>query len=305
MNWQEGVISEYCTAIEAAADIDALEKVAVDVYLSSQRWLKDACIPIIKKRHADLNVDPKAKLMIIDSMYWIRMFFSQNGDKDECTRNFMRRLGYAFSHYGTPRWIVCVADTSETEMRKAMCPEYKSSRDDRPTAINAIAKNLKEECERLQIPWLTESYYEADDIAATLCTRATARGVKCVICTSDKDYYQLVSRDVIIHDGKGWVNVDAVFEKLGVTVEQVIDYLCMIGKDDLRSPHNIGPKTAAELLKEHGDFTGIYDHRHKLTESRRTAIETFAKDYYLVRECHKLNRNINVDFDWKRTHCLA
>ena len=40
--------------------------------------------------------------------------------------------------------------------------------------------------------------YEADDVIATLATQAEAQGYEVLICTGDRDAFQLVSDDVTV-----------------------------------------------------------------------------------------------------------
>ena len=101
-----------------------------------------------------------------------------------------------------------------------------------------------------------------------------------------------------------YTNAEGVEEKVGIKPNQIVDYLCLTGKDDVPSAVGIGPQTAAQWLKEHGDFIGIYDHRHSLTEKKREAVEQFAPHYWVARTCHTLNRRLEIDFDWSVTPVL-
>src|SRR3954451_15490608 len=52
---------------------------------------------------------------------------------------------------------------------------------------------------------------------------------------------------------------DEVVEKFGVKPDQIRDYLGLVGdsSDNIPGVPSIGPKTASELLKAHGDLAGI------------------------------------------------
>ena len=45
----------------------------------------------------------------------------------------------------------------------------------------------------LNIPYVEKEGYEADDVIGTLATRAEAAGFDVLICTGDRDAFQLVS----------------------------------------------------------------------------------------------------------------
>ena len=57
---------------------------------------------------------------------------------------------------------------------------------------------IKEVLAALRIPSMVAENYEADDIIATLTTRATAEGMQVRICTGDRDALQLVSDEVTV-----------------------------------------------------------------------------------------------------------
>jgi 5'-3' exonuclease len=156
----------------------------------------------------------------------------------------------------------------------------------------------------MQVPVLSVDGQEADDIAATLVTRCLCRGGRAVVCTTDKDYYQLICKDVAAWSKDKYHKPADVEEKLGITTKQVVDFLCLTGKDDVPSAKGIGAKTAVELLRKHNDFVGIYDRRESLTQVKRESIEEFAPNYWMARTCHTLARNVELDFDWGSTHCL-
>jgi len=303
--WQSEVVVEYQTVIEAASTTENLEAVAVEVALSRQEWLRRSAWPIVRRKQQELGIaDPSQILIIVDAMNWIRADFSINGDEDQCVEHFMRRLRSNFSRM-RGKWIAVVADSAEQLERKKICREYKSTRGDRPEEIESAARKIRNACNHMQIPWLVCDGWEADDCAATLSLRCMCRGGRSVICSNDRDYMQIVSKDVVLHTKGDYITAQRVEESLGVPCNLVVEYLTLIGKDDLPHPDGIGPKTAADLLKQYGDFIGIYDHRHAFTDKKREAIESFAPHYWRVRECHKLNRDLKLTFDWASSPCLA
>ena len=304
--WQNMVITEFGLAIEESKDLDQLANVGVHLLLTKQQWLRQACWGWYVQKRNQLKGEPAGKelLLIVDVMNWVRSDFSVDGNVDNCVHSFFRRIGHLNGKYN-PQWIACASDTGETSVRKAMRPEYKSSRDPRPTQINNVASIIKSECSRLQVYYEESSEWEADDISASLTTQAIARGYKVMICTNDRDHLQLVCKDAVTFSGSEFMNAKAVGEKYGIRPDQICDWLCLIGKDDLTSCEGIGPKTATELLQQYENFYGIYDARHTFTPRKRAAVENLAQDYWRVRECHMLNRNLETPINWNRTHCFA
>jgi DNA polymerase-1 len=70
-----------------------------------------------------------------------------------------------------------------------------------------------------------------------------------------------------------------VQEKFGVTPEQIVDYLALMGDsvDNIPGVPKVGPKTAAKWLAEHGDLDSIMaaadDFRGKIGENLRASLE--------------------------------
>jgi 5'-3' exonuclease len=301
-DWQSQTVSEFHAAIEKSESPDQLEPVSMEILLSSQRWIKERCWPVVSRRLAELNVEPSL-MMIVDGMNWIRADYSASGSIEDSCQNFMRRLRN-FSERFKAKWVVIAADDDSQSRRKDLRHEYKSSRDERPDEVTETARKIRVLCEHSQVPYITAPGWEADDVAATLSTKCIARGHKSIICTNDTDYMQLVNKSCVLFSQSKYINQDAVVEKLGVQPSQVVDFLTLKGKDDIESVHGFGPKTAAELLRKHGDIFGVYDHRHELSEAKRAALESFAPNIWSVRECHRLNRNLMIEFNWEATNCL-
>lgn len=301
-DWQSQTVTEYNSAIESAENIDQLEEVAMELCLSNQLWLQASCWPGVKRRHQEFG-QADDRMMIVDALNWMRADFSMNFDVEETAQGFMRRLR-EFSRNLKARWVVVAGDSKGESYRKNLRAEYKSSRSERPSEIGEVVAKVKMLCEHSQVPYIEQEYWEADDIAATMSTRCIARGHKSIICTNDTDYMQLVNKGCVLYFKGKFTNIEIVEKTLGIKPNQVVDYLILKGKDDVTSVEGFGPKTATELLQKHGDIFGVYDHRHQLTDHKRQALEDFAKNLWSVRECHRLNRNLKIEFNWTASNCL-
>jgi DNA polymerase-1 len=102
--------------------------------------------------------------------------------------------------------------------------------------------------------------YEADDFLAAAVAAEEARGGSALVATSDRDAFQLVSdRTTILQPVRGVselarIGPDEVRERYGVDPEQVADFIALRGdpSDKLPGAAGIGPKKAADVLREHG-----------------------------------------------------
>ena len=130
----------------------------------------------------------------------------------------------------------------------------------------------------LRIPTLQIEGVEADDVIATLATRAAAAGSDVVVVTGDRDAYQLVEdphikvlynrrgvSDYVLYDEAG------IAERTGVTAGQYPEYAALRGdpSDNLPGVPGIGEKTAAKLVTTYGDLEGIFAHLDELPPKQR------------------------------------
>ncbi len=98
--------------------------------------------------------------------------------------------------------------------------------------------------------------------------------------TSDRDAFQLVSEQVTVLRPAGGgqdlerVGVEGVHERYGVRPDQVPDLIALRGdpSDNIPGARGIGQKTAAELLREHGDLEGVIAAADGFSPARRTAV---------------------------------
>ena len=78
-----------------------------------------------------------------------------------------------------------------------------------------------------------------------------------MISTGDKDLAQLVDEHVTLVNTMDNTSSTArgVQAKFGVTPEQIVDYLALIGDpiDNIPGIEGVGPKTAAKWLQQYGD----------------------------------------------------
>ena len=110
---------------------------------------------------------------------------------------------------------------------------------------------------------------EADDILGTLAQREVEAGGRALLLTGDRDMYQCAGEGVTVlyvrTGGKGGgaeeVGPAEVRERYGVDPELVPDFIALRGDpaDGLPGAKGVGPKTAAELLRQHGSLEAVLD----------------------------------------------
>lgn len=178
-------------------------------------------------------------------------------------------------------------------------PMYKSDREERGAEFHqglSEAKNLlKEE------GWIVSEQpeYESDDIMSTIAYQCQLLSVPCVIASEDKDMWQSLGATTTIYNRKStsYRNMEWLKATHSIAPRQVVDYLCLIGKNNLPGAKGIGPKTASKLLQAYGDVQGIWDCRDSLKPKQRENLQEFFGDTYrTVKELHTLSRSSGADW---------
>ena len=163
----------------------------------------------------------------------------------------------------TPSHHAAVFDLGAPQKRLALLPSYKAQRPPTPAALEKQLPAIREILQALRIPIVEIEGDEADDIIATLAMRAANTGHGVLIASSDKDFMQIVGPRIRLlrPDGKETVIVDptAVKARFGVTPEQMVDLLSLLGDsvDNIPGVAGIGEKTAAQLLQTYGTLDSL------------------------------------------------
>lgn len=164
-----------------------------------------------------------------------------------------------------PRGVFVAWDTlGVPTYRHELWPEYQGGRvfDE---AILAQLEVLPDLCAAFGCGVGKVVGFEADDLMAAAAITEVARGGRCLLLTSDRDAYQLVSEDItVLAPRRGVRELDRigpreVVERLGVLPEQVPDFKALSGDSSDRIPgiRGIGPKSAAGLLLRYGNLEGV------------------------------------------------
>ena len=174
-----------------------------------------------------------------------------------------------------PSHIVVAWDLPKPTFRHEKYVGYKAQRPPADAEMVAQIPTVKATIEAMGITQLAVEGYEADDIIGTLATKANyewritndAERIDVIILTGDQDAMQLVCDDVrVLTPPKGkepakLYGPDEVWNKYGVHAEQIVDYKALVGdtSDNIPGVAGIGPKTAAQLLKQFGTLERIYE----------------------------------------------
>ena len=103
-----------------------------------------------------------------------------------------------------PTHLAVAFDVSRVTFRTELYPAYKGTRSTSPPEFSGQVALVKEVLDALNVVHLELDGYEADDIIATLTTKAVEDGLDVLIVTGDRDALQLVSENVtVLYPRKG------------------------------------------------------------------------------------------------------
>jgi DNA polymerase-1 len=180
-----------------------------------------------------------------------------------------------------PDGLLVVWDGGLSAERMAALPEYKAQRPEMPADLRPQFDEIESYLVAAGITSYCGDGVEADDHIANMARRAADASWDVVIASSDKDFMQLVSARIGLlnpNDKTGiiWTQAE-VRAKAGVEPEQVVDWLALMGDavDNIPGVPGVGPKTAAELLKQFGSVTALFGRLAEVKSAKlRAALES-------------------------------
>lgn len=211
--------------------------------------------------------------MFFRAFYAIRPLSSKNGTPVNAVYGFISMIVKLLKEK-SPDHIVFCYDRKEPSFRKDLYEAYKANRSEMPEDLQLQMPYLKQVAQLFGITDLEVPGYEADDLIGTVARMAEKENFEAYIVSGDKDFCQLVSPRVFIYDTMKELVFDSqlVKEKHGVTPEQFIDYLSLVGdaSDNIPGVAGIGPKGAQKLIEQFANLENIYE---KLDEIKTASLK--------------------------------
>ena len=205
-----------------------------------------------------------------------------------------------------PTHLAIAFDPPGGTFRHEMYPEYKGTRDETPQLIIDSLEPLCELCKAMDIPVLMVKGFEADDVIGSMAKRAEKEGFTVYMVTPDKDYGQLISRNILQYKpGKSGsdneiIDVEKVCAKYNITrPEQVIEILTICGdsSDNVPGVKGVGEVGAGKLISKFDTVEEIYKHLDELTPKQREAFVNSEGHIMLSHELVTIKTDIVLDID--------
>ena len=203
-----------------------------------------------------------------------------------------------------PKGVAVAWDTRPVE-RMELSDEYKSERRPMADLLAEQFPHFRPIVEAFGYRNLEFEGWEADDVIATLATRADQAGVKTTVVSTDRDAFQLVSDNVVLRmtpRGVADVNVytpERVEARLGISPDQIPDFIGLKGdtSDNIPGVPGIGDKTASQLIQQYGSLESVLDHVEELTPARRKNLTEHAEQARLSKQLATMRRDLELDCD--------
>jgi DNA polymerase-1 len=203
-----------------------------------------------------------------------------------------------------PKGVAVAWDTRAVH-RHELSQDYKSERRPMPDLLGEQFPYFRPIVEAFGYRNLEFEGWEADDVIATLATRADEAGIKTCVVSTDRDAFQLCSENVVLMmtpRGVADVNVytpDRVEARYGVRPDQVPDFIGLKGdtSDNIPGVPGIGDKTAGQLIAQYGSLEDVLEHVEELSPARRKNLTEYADQARQSKELATMRRDLDVDCD--------
>ena len=227
----------------------------------------------------------KKRLIVVDmSNFIFRAFYATppmnapDGTPTNAVRGVLSMLLKLLSDY-RPTHILIAKDTPGGCFRNNIYPDYKSHRSDPPEELSRQFPLITSLLKNMKLPSVENDIYEADDIIGSAVSKWHENFDEILIASGDKDLMQLIDESVKMLDTmKGKIyDKQAVFEKMGVHPNQIVDYLSMVGdsSDNIPGMKGIGAKGASKLLAKYETFEECI--KYKVTFQGKKLTEAFSR----------------------------
>jgi len=176
-----------------------------------------------------------------------------------------------------PDYLAVAFDTKAPTFRHKEYKEYKANRVPQPFEFYKQIPWAKSVLESFDIKSFSQDGLEADDLIGALNnTKKEINNLNARIITGDLDLLQLVdARTEVYFLQQGLkqnkiYNSSEVFERFGVSPEQIIDLKALVGdpSDNISGLMKVGLKTASGLIKKFGNIENVYQYLEKPSHSQ-------------------------------------
>src|SRR2546421_5547868 len=280
---------------------------------------------IMPQKSSPAGTKPAERVFLIDSMSHIfRAFYAPMANraaplatsKGQVTQavfiftNMLRKL----IQDEQPKYIAAVFESGEKTFRHETFSDYKANRQQMPDDLTSQLPYIKRLCEAYNIPMISVSRFEADDVIGTLALQAANKGLQAVIVSNDKDMCQLVRDPLVVCMRQNsqvvkrkepvppieWCDEAWVLKKFGVPANKLVDLLGLMGDsiDNIPGAPGVGPKGAVQIIQDYGSIDNALEHCEEIkNKSYRESLRSNADLIRKSRELAEIKTDIEIELD--------
>ena len=202
-----------------------------------------------------------------------------------------------------PTHVGVAFDVSRQTFRAAEYAEYKANRTSSPSEFGGQVSLVKEVLAALRVATIEKEGFEADDVIATLATQALEAGFDVLVCTGDRDTFQLVTEGcTVLYPRKGVSDLarmtpEAIEEKYFVPPARYPEIAALVGEssDNLPGVPGVGPKTAAKWITQYDGLDNVVAHADKVPGKAGESLRAHLDQVIRNRRLNALVRDLHLD----------
>ena len=231
-------------------------------------------------------------------------FTTSTGQATNAVHGFLSTL-LSLLEQERPTHLAVAFDLPGGTFRTREYPGYKANRDETPQPLIGQIELIGDLLAAMGVRAVTAPDYEADDVLATLAARAQAEDLEVLVCSGDRDSFQLITENcTVLQPVRGGsaprrMTPARVRERYGVSPERYPHLAALVGEtsDNLRGVPGVGPKTAAKWLNLYDGLDGVIAHAGQIRGRAGASLREHLDDVVRNRRLNRLVTDVDLGID--------
>ena len=231
-------------------------------------------------------------------------FTTSTGQATNAVHGFISTL-LSLLEQERPTHLAVAFDLPGGTFRTRQYPGYKATRDETPRPFIGQIELIEDILAAMGVRAVTAPDYEADDVLATLAARARAEGLEVLVCSGDRDSFQLITENcTVLYPVRGVsalrrMTPAQVRERYGVGPERYPHLAALVGEtsDNLPGVPGVGPKTAAKWLNLYDGLDGVIAHAGQIRGRAGASLREHLDDVVRNRRLNRLVTDVDLGID--------
>ena len=231
-------------------------------------------------------------------------FTTSTGQATNAVHGFISML-LSLLEQERPTHLAVAFDLPGGTFRTRQYPDYKATRDETPRPFIGQIELIEDILAAMGVRAVTAPDYEADDVLATLASRARAEGLEVLVCSGDRDSFQLITENcTVLYPVRGVsalrrMTPAQVRERYGVGPERYPHLAALVGEtsDNLPGVPGVGPKTAAKWLNLYDGLDGVIAHAGQIRGKAGASLREHLDDVVRNRRLNRLVTDVDLGID--------